>query len=406
MGSLRPIHTVALSLLAIPAAANAASLGIQTAPLYTSANAPSLHVTGTGGAFDGVVKLTVGRPGGTVTCTGVLLNNGRDILTAAHCLTDDQGNLVATSSFSLFQTAYDSASLPSNSFTVHPGWDGEFNTGNDIAIVHLGQLAPLGATAYEIYRGSDEVGQDVYKVGYGLSGTGITGDDLPAGTRRSGMNTYDALGDVFTGVLDTPPLPGSQLVYDFDDGSAAHDAFEFFGLMLGTRHIDNLGLGDDEVLAAPGDSGGPTFINNQIAGITSYGLRLDNFAGNSSDIDGTRNSSFGEFVFDTRVSYYADWIDANLSIAPPFLAGDLNGDGFVGIEDLNIVLNRWNQNVSMPVPLAGDPSGDGFVGIGDLNIVLGEWNQGTLPGSAFAVPEPASVCWLFGGSVVLFRKRA
>lgn len=407
MASQRPICLAALCILASTNAAGAATFDIEATPLYTTANDPALHITGTGGAFDGVVKLTVGRPGGIVTCTGVLLNGGRDILTAAHCLTDGQGNLIATSSFSLFQTAYGAPSLPSSSFTVHPDWDGEFNTGNDIAIVHLSQLAPLGAIAHEIYRGSDEVGQVVTKAGYGLSGTGLTGDDLPAGTRRSGMNTYDALGDVFTGVLDAPPVPGSQLVYDFDDGTAAHDAFEFFGALLGTRNINHLGLGDDEVLAAQGDSGGPTFINNQIAGITSYGLRLTNVAGNSSDIDGVRNASFGEFVFDTRVSYYADWIDANLSTPPPFFAGDLNGDGFVGIDDLNLVLDRWNQDVSAtPVPLAGDPTGDGFVGIDDLNVVLSEWNQGTPPGSAGLIPEPVTGGILVVGWSVMFARRA
>ena len=70
-----------------------------------------------------------------------------------------------------------------------------------------------------------------------------------------------------------------------------------------------------------------------------------------------------------------------------FLPGDLTGDGFVGIEDLNIVLSVWNQNVTPGSLLGGDPSGDGYVGIEDLNEVLGNWNAGTVPG--VAVPEPA-----------------
>ena len=75
------------------------------------------------------------------------------------------------------------------------------------------------------------------------------------------------------------------------------------------------------------------------------------------------------------------------------LAGDLNGDGFVGIADLNIVLGNWNQNVPPGDPLA-DPSGDGFVGIADLNVVLGNWNAGTppgVPGAGNAVPEPGTM---------------
>jgi hypothetical protein len=74
----------------------------------------------------------------------------------------------------------------------------------------------------------------------------------------------------------------------------------------------------------------------------------------------------------------------------PVLEGDLDADGFVGINDLNIVLGNWNQNVVPDDLLAGDPSGDGFVGIDDLNTVLGNWNAGIPPGDATgtAVPEP------------------
>lgn len=78
------------------------------------------------------------------------------------------------------------------------------------------------------------------------------------------------------------------------------------------------------------------------------------------------------------------------------LSGDLNGDGFVGIGDLNLVLGAWNQSVSPGVWLAGDPSGDGFVGIEDLNLVLSNWNIGVPPGteSGGIVPEPGSAAVL------------
>jgi hypothetical protein len=84
------------------------------------------------------------------------------------------------------------------------------------------------------------------------------------------------------------------------------------------------------------------------------------------------------------------------------LVGDLDGDGFVGIADLNIVLGAWNLNVPPADPLA-DPSGDGFVGIEDLNTVLGNWNAGTPPTSA-VVPEPTSLVLLTGGSLLWLRR--
>ncbi len=73
-----------------------------------------------------------------------------------------------------------------------------------------------------------------------------------------------------------------------------------------------------------------------------------------------------------------------------FIIGDLDGDGFVGIDDLNIVLANWNQNVPPADPMA-DPSGDGFVGIDDLNAVLGNWNAGTPLNSRANIPEPAGL---------------
>ena len=72
------------------------------------------------------------------------------------------------------------------------------------------------------------------------------------------------------------------------------------------------------------------------------------------------------------------------------LIGDLNADGFVGIDDLNIILSNWNQSVPPADPLA-DPSGDGFVGIDDLNAVLSNWNAGTPPATNNTIPEPATV---------------
>ncbi len=86
------------------------------------------------------------------------------------------------------------------------------------------------------------------------------------------------------------------------------------------------------------------------------------------------------------------------------IEGDLDGDGFVGITDLNIVLGAWNQGVPPGNPLA-DPSGDGFVGIEDLNIVLGNWNAGTPPAAA-VIPEPVTLgVMVVGGLALLHRAR-
>ena len=104
---------------------------------------------------------------------------------------------------------------------------------------------------------------------------------------------------------------------------------------------------------------------------------------------------------DLRVgTRFADVV-SNASVT---LDGDLDGDGFVGIDDLNIVLGNWNQSVPPANPLA-DPSGDGFVGIDDLNLVLGNWNAGTPPSDIATIPEPASGLLMAAASVVFTRQR-
>jgi len=110
--------------------------------------------------------------------------------------------------------------------------------------------------------------------------------------------------------------------------------------------------------------------------------------------------------FDVDLSGIVDQTDLNLLNS--LILGDANGDGFVGIDDLNILLSSWNQNVPPGNPLA-DRTGEGFVGVDDLNVVLAAWNAGSppLPPSAgAAVPEPTSLGLLaLGAASILSRRR-
>jgi len=88
----------------------------------------------------------------------------------------------------------------------------------------------------------------------------------------------------------------------------------------------------------------------------------------------------------------------------PSLDGDLNGDGFVGGDDLDIVRSFWGQNVDQGNLLQGDPSNDGFVGGDDLDIVRANWGQGTPPATT-SVPEPSACVLLVGGLLAAFAPR-
>ncbi len=400
-----PVRYLFVSALALPllgtatlqAAVVDTHLVAQTQSLLTTFGDPADNIVGRGQGFDGVARLVLSRTDGLVRCSGALLNGGRDILTAAHCLTDDQGTLNTNTVLANFLLPGDTVSFQSQSFTVHPTWNGDFEIGNDLALISLDAPAPAAIPTYDIYRAGDEVGQVFTLAGFGQAGNGNDGAILDSDTRRVGSNRVDALGDVFVN-SGFNPLPGSQLAYDFDNGLAANDAFDFFGSQFNAGDLSDLGVGPDEVMAAPGDSGGPALINGQIAGIASFGARLTRGVGpppRTSDIDGEINSSFGEFGIDTRVSFFANWIDANRSPNAAPLTGDLNADGFVGIEDLNLILALWNQSTAIGGVGVSDPSGDGFVGIEDLNLILGNWNNSAPPsGPVATVPEPSTLALL------------
>ncbi len=89
-----------------------------------------------------------------------------------------------------------------------------------------------------------------------------------------------------------------------------------------------------------------------------------------------------------------------------YLPGDLDSDGFVGLNDLDLLLAHWNQSVPHGELLQADPTGDGFVGLDDLDLVLGNWNTGTPPGSQASIPEPGSmICLILTGMGCLGRRR-
>jgi Calx-beta domain/Trypsin len=266
----------------------------------TTANpTASWYQANPGEGYDGTVRIS----SGTSYASGVLLYGGRALLTVAH-LFDDQ----ASDAEMTFQTSEGERMVSSAEILRHPEYDGLIN--NDLALVWLANSAPVAADRHELYRGSDELGQVFTLVGYGATGTGDAGWSRAPGSALSRLraeNQFDLdAADLHSELnVSWSPLAGTQLVADFDNGAARHDAL---GLLLGTH---DLGLGVDEGLIASGDSGGPAFLNDQVAGIASYTANLFR-GGDHPDVDAEINSSFGEIAAWQRISAYQQWIDQNL----------------------------------------------------------------------------------------------
>lgn len=259
----------------------------------------SRYLAAAGLGWDGVVRVTYGGFSGT----GILLYGGRAVLTAAH-LFESAGTTASV----YFDTVQGMRSQSGLFYTVNPGFDSSSNA--DLALVWLSAPAIASADRYQLYRAADAIGQTFTMVGYGKLGTGLTGQSVESGNvRYMAQNRFDAYADTLKQVLgnamDWSPSNGSQLLADFDNGSAMNDAL---GKLIGRT---GLGIGDGEGMLAQGDSGGPALIDGQIAGVATYTASLA-FRSTHPDIDNLTNSSFGEVGGWQNMSVYQQWIDQTL----------------------------------------------------------------------------------------------
>jgi len=74
------------------------------------------------------------------------------------------------------------------------------------------------------------------------------------------------------------------------------------------------------------------------------------------------------------------------------IPGDIDGDDFVGINDLSFILQNWNkrrEDIGFD-PIA-DLDQDGFIGLADLNLVLSNWNKRREATPDSIPPSPDSI---------------
>ncbi len=296
------------------------------------ANAGENLRTGVGSMFT-VFESTA--PSGFL-CSMTVIND-LQILTAAHCLrnTVDGEHDPLVQVIVVLPSGVNYILFDAVGFAVHPLYDflnplvGAFASG-DVAVIEMASDIPADVERYDMYRDSDELGQETRHYGHGRFGKGPKGSTGGADFfyARTGLNMYEATLAPF---FDGNPL-FDQLLHDFDSGGDKHNAMDwwFSPGQCGPENENNppwaqdgqcttyragvfpdkKGFGKFEVGVAPGDSGGPGFINGEVAGIHSFGFtHFCEGVTNGTDISCGLNSSYGEMSGDTPVSNYASWVD-------------------------------------------------------------------------------------------------
>jgi secreted trypsin-like serine protease len=194
------------------------------------------------------------------------------------------------------------SSFEAERWVVHPAWTSDLAKGYDLAVVQLSSPVLNVAPAIR-YTGSAELGMTATAVGFGKTGTGVTGATSFDGSKRAGTNVIDAY-------YGTATKNHRILVADFDSPHSAGAS------SLGSSSPTHL-----EYEIGPGDSGSGLFAE------TSIGTRLIGINSFGAATDGNNDGDYGDTFGATRISLFNSWINSIMVNLLPGSKGGWLGSG-------------------------------------------------------------------------------
>ncbi|MEO5711886.1 MAG: trypsin-like serine protease [Luteolibacter sp.] len=216
--------------------------------------------------------------------SGVMLSD-RWVLTAGHVSQDKQAGGI----FTVGGTDY-----VIESTILHPGYSTSgASYSNDLGLLYLASAVTGvdAATMLHLDAPASIIGREATYVGFGYSGTGLTGAELPI-ELRAFTNLIEFYGDQYF-------LTTTSFVSDFDNPTGTSN-----------RQDSNPVATRLEGAVTPGDSGGGVFIT---VGGVRYLIGINSYSGYVSAA--TSNSKYGGLSGAVDLQQFQSWIYSNTGIA-------------------------------------------------------------------------------------------